>query len=150
VMYLGQIVEAGPTEAIFANPRHPYTMALLSSIPGERLLEDHQRIVLEGEIPSPLDPPSGCRFHTRCPFAVEACRRNAQILHELAPGHAVACERAQAGEIPTFWLKQQRASQILRRIGDAEEYLAARRARVTGEPRETVERTISVENAPAE
>jgi oligopeptide/dipeptide ABC transporter ATP-binding protein len=131
VMYLGQIVETGPTEIIFASPRHPYTMALLSSMPGERLLADHQRIVLEGEIPSPLNPPSGCRFHTRCPFTTDTCRSAPQALHEIGPGHSVACTRAHAGEIPTFWLQPERAAHIIDRISEAEAFLADRRAQAT-------------------
>ncbi len=133
VMYLGQIVEIGPTEQIFRQPRHPYTMALLSSIPGEKLLDGHERIILEGEIPSPLNPPSGCRFHTRCPFAVEACRRNEQTLHEVSVGHGVACERAHAGEVPTYWLKGGQTSEVVEHMRAAEAYLGERRQRMGNE-----------------
>lgn len=131
VMYLGRIVETGPTEEIFTQPKHPYTMALLSAIPGMDLLEDHQRITLEGEIPSPLNPPTGCRFHTRCPFVTEECRQREQTLQEVGRKHQVACHRALAGQIPPFWMQSEdHTSTIASWVTEAEAYLAERRERV--------------------
>jgi len=93
VMYLGELVEVGPTDRIFEAPAHPYTLALLSAIaepdPSQRRTD--QRLLLAGEIPSPKNPPPGCRFHTRCPFAEARCKVEAPILEELEPGHRVAC-----------------------------------------------------------
>ncbi|SDY77545.1 ABC transporter ATP-binding protein [Citreimonas salinaria] len=93
VMYLGSVVEEGGTDDIFARPRHPYTRALLSAIPVAEYGRTRQQIPLEGEMPSPLDPPSGCRFHTRCPFARDACKTEAPVLRatDTAPGHRAAC-----------------------------------------------------------
>jgi peptide/nickel transport system ATP-binding protein len=92
VMYLGQLVEVGPTQGVFASPSHPYTRALLSSVsepdPSKRLA---RRILLPGEIPSPKNPPSGCRFHTRCTFAQERCRKEVPALEERKPEMQVAC-----------------------------------------------------------
>jgi oligopeptide/dipeptide ABC transporter ATP-binding protein len=91
VMYLGKIVEQGPSEALFDNVRHPYTKALFSAVlearPGAQLDE----VELKGEVPSPLNPPSGCRFHPRCPFAMPHCSTKEPALLEVSPGHSVAC-----------------------------------------------------------
>ena len=94
VMYLGKIVEIADKAELFKNPVHPYTKALLSSIPeiGGKKFED-ERPALEGDIPSPVNPPSGCTFHTRCPVACDRCARDVPQLHEVSPGHFVSCLR---------------------------------------------------------
>ncbi len=91
VMYLGKIVEYGPTQALFDNVTHPYTKALFSAVLPPRPDRREEEIVLAGEVPSPLNPPSGCRFHTRCPFAMAQCSREEPPLREIAPGHLAAC-----------------------------------------------------------
>lgn len=91
VMYLGHIVELAPTDELFANPLHPYTKALLSAIPIPDPKVKRERIVIKGDVPSPLNPPSGCVFHTRCPFATERCKVEKPILKEAASKHTVAC-----------------------------------------------------------
>jgi oligopeptide/dipeptide ABC transporter ATP-binding protein len=90
IMYLGKVVEIGTKDDIFKNAKHPYTQALLSAIPmvGKR---DRERIILEGDIPSPVNPPAGCRFHTRCPYATERCATEAPELTCLGDEHKVAC-----------------------------------------------------------
>lgn len=96
VMYLGQIVELADKKELYSRPAHPYTRALLSAVPqvGKRRTE-HQRIILRGDVPSPLKIPSGCRFHTRCPFATEKCARETPLLREVASGHQAACHYAE-------------------------------------------------------
>jgi oligopeptide/dipeptide ABC transporter ATP-binding protein len=93
VMYLGKIVELADTRVIFSKPAHPYTHALLSAIPIPDVTHQQQRIVLSGDVPSPADPPAGCRFHTRCPFAVDRCLTEEPMLEALESGHFVACHR---------------------------------------------------------
>jgi oligopeptide transport system ATP-binding protein len=93
VMYLGRLCEIGPVRAIFSEPLHPYTLALLNSIPSPEPASGRRaaRSVISGELPSPLDPPSGCRFRTRCPRAEERCAAETPEMRELATGHLVAC-----------------------------------------------------------
>ena len=91
VMYLGSLVEYGDTADIFKNPLHPYTKALFSAIPVPDPTVKMNRIVLEGTIPSPANPPSGCKFHTRCPYATERCAKEAPCQKEIEPGHYVVC-----------------------------------------------------------
>ena len=100
VMYLGQIIEFGPTRQVFSRPRHPYTMALMSAVPASNPLERRERILLSGEIPSPIEPPNYCRLVTRCPYATDECRSMNMELWEVEPGHTVACIRSVRGEIP--------------------------------------------------
>jgi len=94
VMYVGRIVELAPTEALFATPRHPYTEALLAAVPKPDPRLRARRILLEGEVADPSNPPPGCHFHPRCAYAVERCRVETPVLTEIVPGHAVACHRA--------------------------------------------------------
>ncbi len=93
VMYLGQLVETSPTKELFRRPLHPYTQALLSAIPTTDLDHIRERIVMKGEITSPINPKPGCRFASRCEYATEECQQSQQ-LEELLPGHFVSCCRA--------------------------------------------------------
>jgi oligopeptide/dipeptide ABC transporter ATP-binding protein len=91
VMYLGEIVETGSAEEVLARPRHPYTQALLAAVPSVEPGQARARLVLHGEPPSPVDPPQGCRFHPRCPFAKAECRAAPPPAREFEPGHVVRC-----------------------------------------------------------
>ena len=96
VMYLGQIVEQSEKNELFDHPLHPYTRGLLDAAPVFDAEEQGERILLEGDIPSPSDPPKGCRFHTRCPYATERCAMETPELREVMPGHFVRCFEAKA------------------------------------------------------
>lgn len=95
VMYLGRVVEMGNVDQLFAHPKHPYTEALLSAIPSPNPDEKGSKIVLKGDVPSPANPPEGCAFHPRCPYATELCRQKRPQLTEAEDGHEVACHRWQ-------------------------------------------------------
>ena len=91
VMYLGSLVEYGSKKDIFKNPLHPYTKALFSAIPIPDPKAKMNRIILEGSIPSPANPPKGCKFHTRCPYCMKKCGEEAPVPREVEPGHTVVC-----------------------------------------------------------
>ena len=97
VMYLGQIVEKGPIDSIFESPYQPYTKALLSAIPSPDPDLHQERILLKGDVPSPVNPPTGCRFHTRCPIAQERCRKEVPELVRVDKDHIAACHYAEPG-----------------------------------------------------
>ncbi|HEV2546912.1 MAG TPA: dipeptide ABC transporter ATP-binding protein [Stellaceae bacterium] len=99
VMYLGKIVELTTRERLFTRPLHPYTEALLSAVPVPDPDAHRNRIILAGDVPSPINPPPGCRFHTRCPYAIARCKVEEPAMRELAPGHFVACHLREAANI---------------------------------------------------
>jgi oligopeptide/dipeptide ABC transporter ATP-binding protein len=100
VMHLGQLCEIGPAESLYRAPLHPYTVALLASIPELDPGATRRPITIHGEPPSPISPPSGCRFRTRCPRAQERCASEAPVMRELAPGHSVACHFPESAPVP--------------------------------------------------
>ncbi|MDX5474921.1 MAG: dipeptide ABC transporter ATP-binding protein [Bacillaceae bacterium] len=95
VMYLGKVVEVADKDSMFDSPLHPYTKALISSIPVPDPKVKRERILLKGDVPSPINPPSGCRFHTRCPFATDKCQTDVPALREITPNHFVSCHFAE-------------------------------------------------------
>ena len=103
VMYLGQIVELAPKDVLFSEPRHPYTRTLMTAIPRPDPHRQGARQLPGGDVPSPMNPPSGCRFHTRCPFVIDRCRDEMPVLRRWSEGHFTACHRAEelppAGEV---------------------------------------------------
>ena len=102
VMYLGKMVEFAPTKALFSHPMHPYTESLLSAVPIADPTVQSERIPLEGEIPNPANPPSGCYFHTRCRYCIHDCEETSPDYVELEPGHYVACHRAKELQLRGF------------------------------------------------
>ena len=99
VMYLGRIVEIARKADIFAQPLHPYSQALIDAAPIPDPRAKRDRLLIEGDVPSPINPPSGCRFHTRCPFAFNRCRSEEPALIEVAPGRSVACHLREDGNL---------------------------------------------------
>ena len=100
VMYVGKVAEAGETQELFANPKHPYTAALLSAIPIPDPRMKTEREILQGDVANPANPPSGCYFHPRCQYAQEICRTKTPILEEISTGHFVSCHRANELRLP--------------------------------------------------
>jgi peptide/nickel transport system ATP-binding protein len=99
VMYVGRVAEIGPPQALFKSPKHPYTAALLASLPKPDPLQRHARTIPEGEIANPANPPSGCYFHPRCPYVIDQCKVETPPLEEILPGRYVSCHRAREIEL---------------------------------------------------
>ncbi len=100
VMYLGKIVELTDRRTLFSKPHHPYTKALLSAVPVPDPTAPRNRVILTGDVPSPINPPSGCRFHTRCPLVHDRCRKEEPVLRQVGAGHESACHLTHApGEL---------------------------------------------------
>jgi len=99
VMYLGEIVEISDQKSLFTNPGHPYTYTLLSSIPSVKLDEKKERIILKGDVPSPVNPPKGCRFHTRCPWANERCAKEKPAFYQIGETQSAACHLLERGRV---------------------------------------------------
>ncbi|WP_289042579.1 oligopeptide/dipeptide ABC transporter ATP-binding protein [uncultured Aliiroseovarius sp.] len=93
VMYLGEIVEQGPVDSVLSRPRHPYTQSLMSAVPEVDRPGHQHRVQLSGDLPSPINPPSGCKFHTRCPLAIDICRQIAPVTEKVGADHTAACHR---------------------------------------------------------
>ena len=110
VMYVGKIVELTDKRTLFTTPLHPYTEALLAAVPMPDPEISRQRLILEGDVPSSINPPSGCRFHTRCPYVVERCRHDEPPLIEVQPGHSVACHLRAVGAAPVKLEKRASAA----------------------------------------
>lgn len=104
VMYVGKIVEVSETKELFNNPLHPYTEALLSAIPKPDPRSKRSRIILEGDVPNPANPPSGCHFHPRCRYAQKVCAQEAPPLREIAPGHMTSCHFAEELQLTGAYL----------------------------------------------
>ena len=96
VMYLGKVVELTDRRTLFATPHHPYTRALLSAVPVPDPTAKRNRVILTGDVPSPINPPAGCRFHTRCPYAFDRCRTEEPVLRAVGDGHQSACHLTHA------------------------------------------------------
>ena len=110
VMYLGKMVELASSDDLYRNPRHPYTQALLSAVPEPDPTIKRERILLQGDIPSPVNPPSGCRFHTRCPLAQDICKQADPIFQDVGGGHFVACHLVKPEPVLAGAMKDASAS----------------------------------------
>jgi oligopeptide/dipeptide ABC transporter ATP-binding protein len=121
VMYLGEIAELAPSKRLFAAPAHPYTRALLSAIPVPDPRRERRRVVLAGDVPTPLNPPGGCRFHTRCPAALDRCRSERPPVVDVEPGHTVRCLHAEGLAGDPDWYRR-----LDERIANAMQHVAAR------------------------
>ena len=115
VMYLGKIVEQASSRDIYAEPRHPYTQALISAIPIPDPNQRRNRIVLQGDVPSPINPPSGCPFHTRCRYATAVCAEKMPAWETVGPGHEVACHHWR--EVPAAAAARERTDAKVARSG---------------------------------
>jgi len=121
VMYLGKIMEIADKKSLFNHPGHPYTYALLSSIPSTNMLEKKERIILHGDVPSPINPPKGCPFHTRCPYAFDRCMSELPEIHEVGEGQKVACHLAEDGLVDFVALNREKEFSLTDNPQDSEE-----------------------------